>query len=1610
MGTTHDFSGSSPSSVAEAKTLVERIQEHIEAKRDETPDEEAAKLRRLQNRILESLDDAAHVIPELLQNADDVGGDCTKAVIRLRDEELVIENDGARMSETEVKALGEFAESTKHDLSQIGHFGIGFKTVFSVTDRPHIDSGYTSLEYTEADPEIPQAAFDGTEAEFEGTRVRLPFSEDISDTRLEELQSQLNAIDRLLPFLNNLQTITVERGGETTRYERIDATEGGNGRVTVREYAHPSDETPTETWHYRLLTKSLDVTSETAIQLAEERNLDPEALASRDVNIDVELAFPVSDQGYPAEHEESRLFCYFPTSGETNLPFDVQADFLLKSSREQIRPGHPINDKFLSIAGALTANAIRSFQSDGVPPDELLTLIPDASVDRPSYLTPLTNEVFNAISECAFVPVESGGTRAPVDLLVLPRELHHVIPLADFCDEYDATEVAHPARGLENKDLDRLAALESTRTLSVAEALEAMTEMELPARLSASAVIDLLLAVEEYLDSAYSHKDHYKETVAALKSLSIYPIRGADQDRQSLTGLDDSVYRPASQGEGTYEPFYDNLTLLDETFMSALRSDEVDDETRASVRNLFEERLEVEQIRHKDIVEEVVAEAFASPETHDDETLDEYIEYLRDYAKQYADASNTKLRTSAGEYKRPDELYLPTDYLSGQYDSSLVLGTLTDREPVSTTYLPPDPEADDIDAWRAFFAGMGVLTHLPVSSNVDRPTRETFQAQDELQAYLDIHDDEGTAVRRDRDTTPYGGHDRQYRWMKRADAQHGLIDYALPEAVEEQFETAAGSVEGIGRELLKMLHAYWKATDTTGETTDHDWDRPYQDSMFRTYCWSVPSNGYAINTEKSGCPTSFLTLLRETAWVPGRDDETTEGGYRPSHLYRPNSVTRRATVPLLPEAFADVPAALLDVLNVPDDVGLEQHANGIEQVIAERGDREPSEIEREVRSHLHSLTDRIREATEDDKAELADQFEGCPFIYVEHAEPAFRCPNEVVWSKGLGDHRVAINDDYRMFEELFVDILDVETEPGLDHYIEYLGQADADDWPMVEDAWAEVIKRVAYRDAQGFSLNRAAAELAENGAIPNVAEALAPAAEINYITRNIGMAERLPPVLAKQIALPWYDRRVSDHSEAVNRLRELLDAAVLEKEIDRNIRSPSQQSSDGKLGDRYHLLLNVGYSLLADRDEYQAQELLEDVAGYTVQACENIQCEYQLGSDSTTVTEAVYIDTDEGHVYVADEGAAQLELVEAVATALTLTGPTRNKFVELVQGAIGKDEALVAVYLDSRGLPYEQIDHPGMALNAASTAGEPRSDSNGQTEVEEDSSASQADHGKTDSDRTGSIERGKKHQESPTGEATQADGTSAAPTSTAERTAANRSMSEPEPATADHSGVADQQPAKSIEDRRTESTITVGKSSKRDPSGETKGISRGGPLFGGTAEAQQTGDAGEALVLKHLRNLMRAELTDTTVTELNDTTPSGFVIEGDVDGRQVEIRLEKVPDPQKPRSDLLINGVVLEQERHGFRIVEFAPDERTLVEVKSSKGESRTFRITGAEHEEALSNSRYLIARPVNVGSEDERIETVFDTVPQIELRTESRGRLQVEQLEIDHKGMIVSY
>ena len=91
-------------------------------------------------------DDRAHFIFELLQNAEDAlarrdGWQGSRAVtFHLTGKALRVSHFGLPFNELDVRGICGIAESTK-ELTAIGRFGIGFKSVYAFTDRPEIHSG-----------------------------------------------------------------------------------------------------------------------------------------------------------------------------------------------------------------------------------------------------------------------------------------------------------------------------------------------------------------------------------------------------------------------------------------------------------------------------------------------------------------------------------------------------------------------------------------------------------------------------------------------------------------------------------------------------------------------------------------------------------------------------------------------------------------------------------------------------------------------------------------------------------------------------------------------------------------------------------------------------------------------------------------------------------------------------------------------------------------------------------------------------------------------------------------------------------------------------------------------------------------------------------------------------------------------------------------------------------------------------------------------------------------------------------------------------------------------------------------------------------------------------
>lgn len=62
----------------------------------------------------------------------------------LRSDCLTLSHYGEPFNEADVRSVCDIAESTKHT-SAIGRFGLGFKSVYTVTNRPEIPSGEESF-------------------------------------------------------------------------------------------------------------------------------------------------------------------------------------------------------------------------------------------------------------------------------------------------------------------------------------------------------------------------------------------------------------------------------------------------------------------------------------------------------------------------------------------------------------------------------------------------------------------------------------------------------------------------------------------------------------------------------------------------------------------------------------------------------------------------------------------------------------------------------------------------------------------------------------------------------------------------------------------------------------------------------------------------------------------------------------------------------------------------------------------------------------------------------------------------------------------------------------------------------------------------------------------------------------------------------------------------------------------------------------------------------------------------------------------------------------------------------------------------------------------------
>ncbi|CAM6113575.1 unnamed protein product [Calypogeia fissa] len=424
---------------AEATMVIEEIRQNefgvgqdIQGKGCDLLARQHARMGRALHRLSSDLySQDSHFVLELVQNADDNAyhqGVEAALLFLIQEGRIVVLNNEKGFTAANIRALCDVGNSTKAGMNvgYIGHKGIGFKSVFRVTDAPEIHSNgfHVKFDVSEGDlgfilptcippppagdssadivalmpeTEIPQRAVD-----FWNTRINLPIKASIrKGTGLNLLASKFSDLHpSLLLFLHRLRRIIIrnELTGSMVLMHREDK---GEDLVKV---VHG---TGTATW------------------MVVRQKLKAAVQRPGITETEIALAFQlkeVSSGTYEAHSEQQQVFAFLPLRSY-GLRFILQGDFKVPSSREEVDCDSDWNQWLRSEIPNVFLKSSEFFQktlagggSPGKAVSSFMSFVPMEG-EVLGFFSPLPRMILSSLRGSACLPVEGGGWAIPCVLL-----------------------------------------------------------------------------------------------------------------------------------------------------------------------------------------------------------------------------------------------------------------------------------------------------------------------------------------------------------------------------------------------------------------------------------------------------------------------------------------------------------------------------------------------------------------------------------------------------------------------------------------------------------------------------------------------------------------------------------------------------------------------------------------------------------------------------------------------------------------------------------------------------------------------------------------------------------------------------------------------------------------------------------------------------------------------------------------------------------------------------------------------------------------------------------------------------------------------------------------
>jgi hypothetical protein len=331
---------------------------------------------------------------ELIQNAEDASA--TELSFMLYANRLELTHDGRPFTEADVRGVCGVGQTRKPgDLTQIGQFGIGFKSVYAYTRNPRVDSGG---EHFRIENYVRPYPVDPPDEPVPGTRFVFPFDHDTvpAPAAAAEIAAALDRLDpRTLLFLRSIKQLRVGGPGVSDAVLRRSTARRNE---SSRRVALAGGRGHREEW--LVWARPLAALGHPGQQ--------------------AEIAFPIAPgtDGQLAGRTGSPLVVFFPTEKQTFLGFLVQGPYRTTPARDNVPEGDPANQALVHETAALLTAVLTDLRDAGLLTVTVLEALPlDAARFPPgSMFRPLYDEVHAALSGQQLIPAASGGYRAAREL------------------------------------------------------------------------------------------------------------------------------------------------------------------------------------------------------------------------------------------------------------------------------------------------------------------------------------------------------------------------------------------------------------------------------------------------------------------------------------------------------------------------------------------------------------------------------------------------------------------------------------------------------------------------------------------------------------------------------------------------------------------------------------------------------------------------------------------------------------------------------------------------------------------------------------------------------------------------------------------------------------------------------------------------------------------------------------------------------------------------------------------------------------------------------------------------------------------------------------------